>query len=61
MWLVCTGSAAGNMVCLNNILSAQAVMGLSHINVGDFIKRTALPCVLFYVIATAFGLLFTLL
>jgi hypothetical protein len=31
-----------------------------HINVGEFIKRTALPTLLFYIIATLVGLIFTL-
>eukprot|EP00884_Botryococcus_braunii_P016899 jgi/Botrbrau1/3893/Bobra.0183s0114.1 len=54
------GAAAGNSICINNILSAQAVLGLTHISVGEFIRRTALPTFVFYVIATLFGLIFTL-
>eukprot|EP00884_Botryococcus_braunii_P016896 jgi/Botrbrau1/3890/Bobra.0183s0111.1 len=62
-FLVCrtAGATAGNAVCINNILSAQAVLGLVHISVGEFIKRTTIPVLIFYVIATLIGLVFTLI
>jgi hypothetical protein len=48
------------VVCINNILSAKAVMGLVHVGEGEFIKRTAPIGLVFGLMAGALGLVFTL-
>ena len=58
---VAPGATAGNAVCLNNIISAQAVLALQAVPVSRFLSRTALPVAVFYVISTAVGVLFALL
>ena len=50
------GAAAGNAVCINNILAARAVMALTHIPEGRFIARTAPLCAVFLVVATLVAL-----
>lgn len=53
-----TGATVGNMICINNILSAKAVMGLVHMGEGEFIKRTFPLAVLFCLLAEGIGCLF---
>ena len=47
-------------MCINNILSARAVMGLTHVSEGEFLKRTAPVALLMMVLVEAIGLVFTL-
>jgi hypothetical protein len=54
------GATLGNCVCINNILSAKAVMGLVHVGEGEFIRRTAPIGFLFGILAQVIGLMFTL-
>ena len=46
------GGSAGNMVCVNNVVSACATTGTLG-NEGKIIKRTFLPCIIYCLIATA--------
>lgn len=48
------GATAGNMVCLNNIVNAKAVMNVNTPE-GDFIKKTGIVFLIYYVLATAVG------
>ncbi|CEM30306.1 unnamed protein product, partial [Vitrella brassicaformis CCMP3155] len=50
------GAALGNMICIHNILSARTVLGVEEPE-GVFIKKTALPALVYYVIGTALGAL----
>ncbi|WIA11159.1 hypothetical protein OEZ85_011296 [Tetradesmus obliquus] len=54
------GATIGNMICINNILSAKAVMNMNHVGEGEFIRRTAPVALLFLAAAQALGLVFTL-
>ena len=54
------GATAGNCVCINNILSAKAVMNMAHVGEGEFIRRTAPVALVFLLVAEALGLMFTL-
>ena len=72
-----TGATLGNMICINNIISAkvwgqgwrthapqpnsQAVMNLNHISEGVFIFKTAPVALVMAVISTVVGFLFTFL
>lgn len=44
------GAAAGNMICVHNVVAASAVVGLSG-KEGDIIRKTLLPSVLYCLIA----------
>ena len=44
------GGAAGNMICVNNVVSACATTGTLG-NEGKIIKTNALPCLIYCVIA----------
>lgn len=57
--LQCMGATMGNMICINNIISARTVLGLEQ-GEGEFIKRTAPAAVVFYVVGTLVGLIFVL-
>jgi L-lactate permease len=50
----------GNMICINNILGAKAVMNLTHVGEGEFIRRTAPVAFLMAILSQAFALIFTL-
>ncbi|KAF8068175.1 hypothetical protein HT031_001861 [Scenedesmus sp. PABB004] len=54
------GATLGNMLCINNILSAKAVMNMAGVGEGLFIRATAPAALLFAVLAQALGLAFTL-
>jgi lactate permease len=49
--LQAAGASAGNGICLNNIISACAVVGL-NVGEGKIIAKTGLPVLLFCIIAT---------
>ncbi|GMH40024.1 hypothetical protein BSKO_07928 [Bryopsis sp. KO-2023] len=51
------GGTLGNMICINNIISARTVLGLEE-SEGEFIKKTAPVAAVFYVIGTLVGLIF---
>ena len=57
--LQCAGSTLGNMICINNIISARAVLGLDQ-SEGEFIRRTGPIAGVFYVVGTLVGLIFVL-
>jgi lactate permease len=50
------GAAAGNMVCIHNVVAACAVTGILG-EEGDVIRRTALPLVVHLTIAGVLGML----
>ena len=54
------GAAAGNMVCINNIISARTVVGgvALHESEGSFIAKTAVPLLAMLVISTLVSLIF---
>jgi lactate permease len=52
------GGSVGNMICIHNILSAKAVVGLMEIPEGVFIKRMLLAFSIFIVVGTLSGLPF---
>lgn len=54
------GATAGNCVCINNIISAQAVVGgrAARVSEGSFILKTAPVLLLMLVIATLVSLIF---
>jgi L-lactate permease len=56
-----TGATLGNMICINNIISAKAVMNMTDESEGRFIKKTAPVAFLMYVIVTAVALPFLLI
>lgn len=56
--LQAVGATAGNMICINNIVSARAVMNLNHVPEMLFIRRTWKVCLIFYVLAVLLGLPF---
>ncbi|MBT3349484.1 L-lactate permease [bacterium] len=51
------GGAAGNMICLHNIIAACAVLGLENAE-GKILRKTILPLVVYLAIAGIFGVLF---
>ncbi len=51
------GAAAGNMVCVHNVVAACAVTGVLG-QEGAILRRTALPMAVYVVLAMAVGLLF---
>lgn len=44
------GAAAGNMICVHNVVAASAVVGLSG-KEGDIIRKTLLPSILYCLVA----------
>ena len=44
------GGAAGNMICVNNVVAACATTGTMG-NEGKIIKTNALPCLIYCIIA----------
>lgn len=56
--LQAVGATVGNMICINNIISARAVMNLNHVPEMHFIRRTWKVCLTFYVLAVLLGLPF---
>lgn len=50
-----TGAAAGNMVCLNNIIAGKAVVGCGDIPEAKFIRRTLSSLLVFLTISIATG------
>lgn len=57
--LQCAGATMGNMLCINNIISVKAVLGLPQ-SEGEFIKKTAPVAAVFYAISLLAGLVFIL-
>ena len=57
------GATAGNMICINNIIAAKAVVGGAavHVSEGAFIMRTAAALTVMLVIATLVALPFLFL
>jgi len=55
----CAGATLGNMICINNIISAKTVMGLMEVQEGSFMAKTGVNCLIALIIATALGALFT--
>ncbi|MCA9206096.1 MAG: L-lactate permease, partial [Planctomycetales bacterium] len=51
------GSSAGNMTCIHNVVAACAVAGILG-QEGNVIRRTALPMIVYLLMAGALGLLF---
>lgn len=51
------GSAAGNMTCIHNVVAACAVAGILG-QEGNVIRRTALPMIVYLLVAGALGMLF---
>lgn len=51
------GGAYGNMICINNIVAVSSVLGLSN-KEGYILKRTAIPMVIYGLIAGIVALLF---
>lgn len=51
------GAAAGNMVCIHNVVAACAVAGILG-REGTVIRRTALPMVVYLLVAGVLGLVF---
>ena len=51
------GAAAGNMVCVHNVVAACAVAGILG-REGEVIRRTALPMAAYLLVAGALGALF---
>ena len=54
-----TGATIGNMICINNILAARAVVGVNEPE-GAFMRRTLPACCLFWAMGTAVSLIFLL-
>jgi lactate permease len=50
------GAAAGNMVCIHNVVAACAVAGILG-REGTVIRRTALPMVVYLLVAGLLGLM----
>ncbi|CAD7695229.1 unnamed protein product [Ostreobium quekettii] len=57
--LQCVGATLGNMVCINNIISARTVLGLQQ-SEGEFIMRTGPVAAVFFVVGVLAGLVFVL-
>ncbi|WP_080848921.1 L-lactate permease [Cytobacillus gottheilii] len=51
------GAAAGNMICVHNVVAASAVVGLSG-KEGEIIRKTLIPAILYGVLAGISGFLF---
>ena len=49
------GASMGNMVCINNIVAVCSILGIANVE-GKILKKTALPMILYGVIAGAAGL-----
>jgi lactate permease len=43
------GGAGGNMICINNVVAAEAVTGMLN-REGEIIKKTIIPCVLYGIV-----------
>ncbi len=56
--LQAVGGAAGNMICVHNVVAASATVGLVG-KEGALIRRTILPMTYYVVVAGALGLLFS--
>lgn len=57
LWVVAlqaVGGAAGNMICIHNVVTASATVGLSG-REGDLIRKTLIPTVYYLVAAGAIG------
>jgi lactate permease len=54
--LQAAGGAAGNMVCIHNVVAVSAVVGLRG-GEGDIIRRTAIPMLMYAAAAGALGML----
>ena len=62
LWIVAlqaVGGAAGNMICVHNVVAASAVVGLIG-REGTVIRRTFLPFCYYVLVAGALGMLITL-
>ncbi|HLL54945.1 MAG TPA: L-lactate permease [Myxococcaceae bacterium] len=51
------GAAAGNMVCIHNVVAATAVVKLTGVE-GEVIRRTVVPMAVYLLVAGALGLAF---
>lgn len=49
MALQVIGAAAGNMICVHNIVAASAVVGLSG-KEGQILRRTAIPALVYWLL-----------
>jgi lactate permease len=56
--LQAVGGSMGNMICIQNILSAKAVVGLSNVPEGVFIKKMVWVLLIYAIVATLASLLF---
>ncbi len=54
------GGAAGNMICVHNVVAASAVVGLSG-REGDIIRKTLGPAILYGILAGISGFILTLI
>lgn len=55
--LQCVGATIGNMICINNIISARAVLGLEQ-SEGEFIQKTGPVAVLYAILGALIGMAF---
>ena len=55
--LQCVGATLGNMICINNIIAARAVVGL-HESEGEFIRKTGPVAILYAVLGALVGMAF---
>lgn len=53
------GAAAGNMICVHNIVSVSSVVGLSG-QEGNILRKTVLPALLYGLLVGIIGFIFTL-
>jgi len=51
------GAAAGNMICVHNVVAASAVVGLSG-KEGEIIRKTLIPAILYGLLAGVAGFIF---
>ena len=51
------GAAAGNMVCINNIVAVCSILGIAN-HEGAILKRTVVPMVVYGLVAVVISLLF---
>jgi lactate permease len=51
------GAAAGNMICVHNVVAASAVVGLSG-KEGEIIRKTLVPAILYGILAGVAGFVF---
>ena len=54
--LQAVGGAAGNMICVHNVVAACAVVGIGG-QEGAVIKKTLIPCIIYGVVAGIIGMI----